>query len=84
MIHVDEALQIIRCYPPGEYEVMFSLDERMRVKQKNTWHGTLERWIGGKTPKALFRRSGVTETFTWVELYLGAVQVRKIKNAPTK
>jgi hypothetical protein len=81
MIHVDEALQIIRCYPPGDYEVRAQGDQKV-LKNKAPWHGTLERWIGGKTPKALFRRSGVTETFTWVELYLGAVQVRK--NAPTK
>jgi len=78
MIHMSEAIHTVRRYPPGEYEVMFASDERMRIKQKNAWNGTLERWIGGRTPKALFRRRGVVETFTWVELYLGTVQVKRV------
>ena len=77
MIHVDESLQIIRKFPPGDYEVRAQGDQKV-LKNKTLWHGTLERWIGGRTPKALFRRKGVVETFTWVELYLGAVQVRKV------
>lgn len=74
----EEMSRIIRRFPPGDYEVRTQDDRKVR-KYKTIWRGTLERWVGGTVPKALFRRSGgVIETFTWRSLYVGDVRVTRI------